>query len=122
MKKIVLSVFTSIGMFAAMPLYATTPINQQALAPSTVTEVKHLSHLKDDSKVMLKGQVVKSLGQEKYEFRDSTGTVTIEIDDELWGGRALLPTQTITLIGEVDIDYKPIKRIEIDVDEVRFHE
>ncbi|EPQ0152587.1 NirD/YgiW/YdeI family stress tolerance protein, partial [Acinetobacter baumannii] len=26
----------------------------------------------------------------------------------------------VTLIGEVDIDYKPLKRVEIDVDQVQF--
>ena len=76
--------------------------------------------MKDDAPVMLKGQVVKSLGDEKYQFRDATGTITVDIDDELWQGRAISPTTTVTLIGEVDIDRIPTKRVEIDVDSVQF--
>lgn len=98
----------------------TAAVNAHAITPTTVTSVKQAHQLRDDSKVLLKGQVVKSLGDEKYEFRDATGTIRVEIDDELWGNRTLSPTQTVTLIGEIDIDYKPTKRVEVDVDEVRF--
>ncbi|TXJ09295.1 MAG: NirD/YgiW/YdeI family stress tolerance protein [Acinetobacter sp.] len=96
-----------------------TPVNQHALEPTMVTTVKDVQQLKDNSKVLLKGQVVKSLGDEKYEFRDATGMIKVEIDDELWHGHAVSATETLTLVGEVDIDYKPIKRVEIDVKEVK---
>ncbi|MFW1806701.1 NirD/YgiW/YdeI family stress tolerance protein [Acinetobacter ursingii] len=99
---------------------AQTPVNQSALAPTKVTSVKQALIMKDDASVMLKGQVVKSLGDEKYQFRDTTGTITVDIDDELWQGRAISPTTTVTLIGEVDIDRIPTKRVEIDVDSVQF--
>lgn len=99
---------------------AQAPVNQSALAPTQVTGVKTVLNLKDDTPVMLKGQVVKSLGDEKYQFRDATGTITVDIDDELWQGRAISPTTTVTLIGEVDIDHKPMKRVEVEVDKVQF--
>ena len=41
-------------------------------------------------------------------------------DDELWGGKAISAKTPVTIIGEVDIDYKPAKRVEIDVDQVKF--
>ncbi|MBJ9984823.1 NirD/YgiW/YdeI family stress tolerance protein [Acinetobacter sp. S40] len=99
---------------------AQVPVNQSALAPTKISSVKQALSFKDDTPVKLKGQVVKSLGDEKYQFRDSTGTITIDVDDELWQGRAISPTTTVTLIGEVDIDHKPLKRVEIDVDAVEF--
>ncbi len=43
-----------------------------------------------------------------------------DIDDDLWNGKAVSAKTPVTLIGEVDIDHKPAKRIEIDVDQVRF--
>lgn len=43
---------------------AQTPVNQSALAPTKVTSVKQALTMKDDAPVMLKGQVVKSLGDE----------------------------------------------------------
>lgn len=94
-------------------------VNQQAIQP-TVTTVKQALSLKDETPVQLKGYVVKALGQEKYQFRDQTGTMTVEIDDELWRGQPISAKTPITLTGEVDVDYRPAKRIEIDVDQVTF--
>lgn len=98
---------------------ANTAVNQSALTPS-LTTVKQALTLKDDTKVQLRGNVVKAIGDEKYQFRDSTGSITVDIDDELWQGKPIAANATVTLFGEVDIDYKPTKRVEIDVDAVNF--
>ena len=93
-------------------------VNQSALySPSTV---KQALTLKDDTKVQLRGHVVKAIGDEKYQFRDQTGTITVDIDDDLWNGKAISATKLITISGEVDVDYQPTKRVEIDVDAVKF--
>lgn len=93
-------------------------VNQAALAKATT--VKQALTLPDDAKVELKGYIVQSLGDEKYTFQDATGSITVEIDDELWNGKAISNKTLITIVGEVDIDYKPTKRVKIDVDQVRF--
>ena len=98
---------------------ANTAVNQSALTPS-LTTVKQALTLKDDTKVQLRGNVVKAIGDEKYQFRDSTGSITVDIDDELWQGKPVNAKTPVTLIGEVDIDYKPAKRVEVDVDSVQF--
>ena len=95
-----------------------TSVNQAAFAKTTT--VKQALTMKDDSKVQLKGYVVKAVGDEKYQFRDNTGTITVEIDDELWQGKPVSAKTPVVIIGEVDIDYKPAKRVEIDVDQVQF--
>ncbi len=92
-------------------------VNQAAL-PKLVT-VKQAQQLKDDTKVQLRGHVVKSLGDEKYEFRDSTGTIKIEVKDKVWHGLKVSPKSVVTLTGEVDVDHKPAKRVSIDVDSVK---
>ncbi len=102
--------------------YAEQPVNQAALSntqitPVTVTQAKSL---KDNSKVTLKGQVVRSLGNEKYEFKDATGTIVADIDDELWKGQPISNTATVTLVGEIDHDNFPTKTVEVDVDEFLF--
>lgn len=58
---------------------ANTAVNQAAVAASTPTTVKHALTLKDDSHVQLKGYVVKAIGDEKYEFRDQTGSITVDL-------------------------------------------
>lgn len=98
---------------------ANTAVNQTAIAPTTTT-VKQALTMKDDTKVQLRGHVVKSVGDEKYQFRDNTGVMTVDIDDDLWQGKPISANTTVTILGEVDIDYKPAKRVEIDVDAVKF--
>ncbi|WP_416240768.1 NirD/YgiW/YdeI family stress tolerance protein [Acinetobacter sp. WCHAc010034] len=93
-------------------------VNHMAFAQAVT--VKQALTLKDDSKVELKGHVVKALGDEKYEFRDSTGSMTVEIDDKLWHGKKVSAKTPVTLSGEVDIDYKPAKHVSIDVDALKF--
>lgn len=95
------------------------PMVNQAAFAKTMT-VQQALGMKDDSKVQLKGYVVKAVGDEKYQFRDSTGSITVEIDDELWQGKPISAKTPVTIIGEVDIDYKPAKRVEIDVEQLRF--
>ena len=96
-----------------------TVVNQAAFAK--LTTVKQALAMKDDSKVQLKGYIVKAVGDEKYQFRDSTGTITVEIDDELWQGKPISAKTPVVITGEIDIDYKPAKRVEIDVEQVRFN-
>lgn len=94
-------------------------INQNAISAQIVT-TKQALNLRDDTHVQLRGHIVKSLGDEKYQFRDASGVITVDIDDELWMGKAISVNDEITIEGEVDIDHKPMKRVEIDVDAVYF--
>lgn len=103
----------------AMPEHAAHEEVNHASFAKAVT-VKQALSLKDDTKVELKGHVVKSLGDEKYQFRDSTGTITVEIDDKLWHGKKVLAKTPVTITGEIDIDHKPAKHVSIDVDSVKF--
>ncbi|ALH95850.1 NirD/YgiW/YdeI family stress tolerance protein [Acinetobacter equi] len=96
---------------------AKEPIVNQGAFHRTVT-VKEALTLRDDTNVQLKGYIVKAIGDEKYEFKDRTGSITVDIDDDLWYGRTISAKTPVTIIGEVDVDYKPMKRVEIDVDAV----
>ena len=82
------------------------------LQPSSVAEALKLN---DDTPVVLVGQIEKSLGGEKYLFKDATGSVTVEIDNEDWRGINVTPKDTIVIQGEVDKDFF---KTEIDVDSV----
>jgi len=116
MNTVLAALMGSIGTVAVAS--SETAVNQAAFAKTTT--VKQALTMKDDSKVQLKGYVVKAVGDEKYQFRDNTGTITVEIDDELWQGKPVSAKTPVVIIGEVDIDYKPAKRVEIDVDQVQF--
>lgn len=81
-------------------------------SPTTVADAKEL---KDDTLVVLVGQIDGNLGDEKYTFKDSTGSINVEIDDEDWNGVKVNPGDTIQIQGQVD---KEFMEVEIDVDAV----
>lgn len=121
-----MNVFSKVAVIASL-VGATTmvaantgAVNQQALTPTQISTVQQALTLKDDTPIKLKGYVVKAIGDEKYQFSDQTGSITVDIDDELWQGKPISAKTPVTIIGEIDIDYKPKKRVEVDVDQVQF--
>ncbi len=80
------------------------------LTTSTVAQALSYS---DDTPVVLEGKIERSLGDEKYLFKDASGTVTIDIDHEDWRGINVTPKDTVVIQGEVDKDFF---KTEIDVD------
>jgi uncharacterized protein (TIGR00156 family) len=117
MKTPILMLLAAAGL--AMATAHAVPVNQQAIA-DRVLSVAQAKTLADDSMVQLKGHIVRAMGDEKYEFKDQTGNIVVEIDHELWQGKALQSNQLVTLIGEVDIDHTPLKSVKIDVKQVQF--
>jgi uncharacterized protein (TIGR00156 family) len=79
----------------------------------TVAEAKNL---RDDSPVVLQGKIERFLGDEKYLFTDSTGTITVEIDNRLWAGLSINQNDTVEISGEVDKDFRGV---EIEVNSIK---
>lgn len=79
------------------------------------TTVEKAKTFKDDMPVVLEGNIVQHLGKDKYLFRDQTGDITIEIDNDDWKGVTVTPKDSVTIYGEVDKDWNSI---EIDVDSI----
>ncbi|WP_158006019.1 YgiW/YdeI family stress tolerance OB fold protein [Vibrio rumoiensis] len=71
----------------------------------------------DNTKVNLTGRLIMSLGDEDYVFQDSTGEITVEIDNDIWYGRTITPENHIVLRGEVEKDWNNTS-IEVDSLEV----
>lgn len=69
----------------------------------------------DETKVTLTGKITGSLGDEKYNFSDSTGTIIVEIDNKKWHGISVNQNSVVTLYGEVDKDWN---KTIIDVDSI----
>jgi uncharacterized protein (TIGR00156 family) len=84
---------------------------------TTFTTVKAVKQLHDDTPVTLVGYLIKQTGEDHYLFKDSTGTITVEIDDAHFHGRKITPQTKIKLYGEVDKEHHGTK-IEIDRFEV----
>lgn len=79
------------------------------------TTVEQAKSLRDDAWVALEGNIVRKMGKELYAFRDSSGTINVEIDDDLWNGVTITPNDKVRIEGEVDKDWNSV---EIDVKKV----
>jgi len=93
------------------------PIDDLAHNVSQLT-VKQALMAKDDTLVLIKGEIVSSKGDEEYWFKDATGRIEVEIDDHLFRGRRVSPDMTVTIIGEVDKEWQ---EISIDVEQLQIH-
>lgn len=82
--------------------------------PALVT-VQQAQSMRDDTRVHLQGKIVQNLGDEKYLFRDNTGTIRVEIDDEDWNGQTVGPEDLVDIYGKVDKDWNSV---EIEVKRV----
>ncbi|MCL1947019.1 MAG: NirD/YgiW/YdeI family stress tolerance protein [Chitinivibrionia bacterium] len=83
-----------------------------------VVTVKQAKKLRDDSMVILQGNISRSLGNEKYSFVDGTGEIILEIDLEIWSGQSISENDKVEIYGEIEfekgkkqVDVKTIKKI-----------
>ncbi len=123
----ILSAFCLTVFFAFSACAATGGYTGSSTAPSAaarggytgpgqaVTTVEEAKKMRDDAAVTLRGVLERHLGKDKYLFRDATGTITVEIDHDKWGGQSIGAADQVELRGEVDKDWNSV---EIDVDRV----
>ena len=107
MVKKVLSAVALASVVAATPAMAQTG---GATQEGTVAQLKTLP---DDAHMILKGNIVRNVQGDKYEFKDATGTVELEIDRKYWNGQNVKPENTVKLVVEVD---KDLLKTEYEVD------
>lgn len=82
-----------------------------------IMTVKDVLGMRDDSRVRLKGQIIKNLGSEQYLFQDSTGQVEVDIDDKKWMGQTVTPNDTVEIYGKLDKEL--MGKTEIDVKRIQ---
>ncbi len=128
MKKIILSALVFFGLTHASAVLANAPVqggygfggfSGPTTGTHTVKSVKSsglFGLFNDDLPVVLTGNITHSLGGEYYSFTDGTGTITVEIDHELWYGVKANPQSKVVIYGEVDND---IISTVIDVNFIR---
>ena len=81
----------------------------------TITKVSRVNEMRDDVFVIVQGNIVQSLGDEKYLFEDPSGSIVVEIDDDAWRGQVITPADTVKLRGDVD---RGIFKTEIELESV----
>lgn len=72
---------------------------------SPISTVAEALKMRDDTPVILEGKITHRIKKDTYQFTDSTGSITIEIDKKDWHGVDVRPTDTVQIHGEIDKDW-----------------
>ena len=80
----------------------------------TVADAKNKA---DDTLVVLQGQIVKALGDDKYQFTDETGEIILDIDQDDFDGVTVVEGEIIQITGEIDKEM--MKPTEVDVKHIK---
>ncbi len=83
--------------------------------------VAQATKLADETGVTLTGQITKHLRSDHYEFKDQSGTIGIEIDDDIWRKAGLKVGDDVRLVGEVDTHRHKPTDIEVIKIEKQMH-
>lgn len=86
----------------------------QSLVVESVENVKNKS---DDTFVVMQGQIMKAVGDDKYVFADKTGEIIIEIDEDDFNGVTVMEGELLEITGDVDKDL--MKTPEVDVKSIK---
>ena len=126
MKKILLSSILVLSLFGVDLQNTQTLANQDNYGGFTGPQTQGINTVadtlkaRDDTMVTLKGNIIRQVAHEKYEFKDSTGVIIVEIDDDKWYGLSVGPNDVVEIYGEVDseslwyeneIDVKFVKKV-----------
>ena len=83
---------------------------------TAVVTVKEAQLLNDDTYVSLRGQITDRLTDDEYTFKDETGTMVVEIDNDKWCSRSFRLNENLELTGEIE---KKSNSVKLDVDLIR---
>lgn len=88
-------------------------------AKANVVTVAQAKKLKDETGVTLTGQIVRQLGADSddFELKDKTGSIVIDVDNDLWKPLALKAGDKVRVLGEVDTHRE--KPTDIDVIQIQ---
>jgi len=106
---------TRLALISAVAVFGTALGQGQGQSQSesqawTVKQV--LSEAKDDQTVVVRGQVVRMLGDEDFILSDDTGEIRVDVDDDDPTARQLQPGATVEVHGEADVDSAQPTEIE----------
>lgn len=111
MKKI----FTLVSLFA-LSSFANAGFNGNPAAaggfshdgsalPNAVKTVAQALKAYDDTPAQLTGYITRQIDNDEFMFKDNSGEIKIDVEDEAWQGQNITPKTKITIYGKVDRDW-----------------
>ncbi|WP_114195319.1 YgiW/YdeI family stress tolerance OB fold protein [Edaphovirga cremea] len=70
--------------------------------------ISHLKELREGAWVTLKGNIIKKIADDHYQFRDKTGTIDIKLAKDTWNGEEVTPNDLVTISGKVGKDLQSV--------------
>lgn len=104
------------ALFLATAVYAQEGFRGPGVDREQTVTVKQAADMADDTRVVLTGNIVRSLGDEKYIFNDATGEIKIKIDRKVWQGVSVEESDPVEISGKVD---KDLFKTKIEVKRIR---
>ena len=83
------------------------------VAPANVAAI--LKNPVDDQAVVLRGNLLRKVGNEKYTFSDGTAEIRVDIDDKVFMNRKIDAKTQVEIRGEVEKDFMESPEIDVDV-------
>lgn len=105
----------AIGLLALMSLSSGAMAAYTGPQEQALISVAQLKDAADDSWVTLEGKLIKHLGGETYLFRDTSGEVEVEVDEDVWRGVEVGPDDLIRVRGEVDHSWN---KTEVEIEKL----
>jgi uncharacterized protein (TIGR00156 family) len=82
-------------------------------APRSVADI--LKNPVDDQAVVLRGFILRKVGNEKYIFSDGTAEIRVDIDNKLFPLEKIDDKVKVELRGEVEKEFMETPEIDVDV-------
>lgn len=82
-----------------------------------VSKISDVKAMPDDTEVVIQGVIVQNLGDENYLVKDDSGTVSIEIDEDLVQGNTITPEAEVLITATVDQEGNVTS---LDAEEIQF--
>ena len=99
---------------AALSVFSIGAAQAQFVGQSQpVTTVKQvLDTGRDDQMVVLEGNLINQVRNDKYTLRDATGTIVVEIDDRIFAGQRVDSNTKVRVEGEIDAEIMKPNEVE----------
>jgi uncharacterized protein (TIGR00156 family) len=81
---------------------AAAPAAAQFTGPGGVTSAAEAQGVRLGAAVVVEGRILERLREDYYRFADDSGEIRVEIEPEVWGGRAVGPETIVRLGGDMD--------------------
>ena len=105
MKLKFLSIMAAIGvLFGTQSSAIAGTMPSSAASDKPISKVSDVQNMSDDSTVYIQGYLIQNLGNEMYMFQDNSGTISIEIDDDLLASNTVAPNALVWIVAEVNKD------------------